>query len=163
VGEHAIDRALLAATDFYVTTAVGVLRTLDHVSNETLDAPSLDEAFERLVRAVIDATPSADACAVLLRDDGALRLRASAGFSEMLTADFAERIGEGFAGRVAALRAPLVLSGDELSGLALARGGFSALCGVPLLHRGELVGVACIGSRSTAEFSLVDQQLFESM
>ncbi|HEY8431970.1 MAG TPA: RsbRD N-terminal domain-containing protein, partial [Sandaracinaceae bacterium] len=85
----AIDRAVLGATDFYVKTAVGVLRTLDHVSNETLDAASVDEAFERLVHAMIDATPSADACAVLLRDDGTLRLRASVGFSEMLPPDYA--------------------------------------------------------------------------
>lgn len=161
--DTALDRAVLGATEYYVATAVGILRTLDHVSAEILGATSLDDAFQRLVQSVIQQMPSADVCAVLLREDGSLRLRAVAGLEDGFGRAFTEPIGEGFADRIATERTPVFLANGDLEGTSFERHGVRAIYGVPLLHRGALVGIACMGSRRTGEFSTVDRQLLESM
>src|SRR5438309_1565220 len=67
---------------------------------------------------------------------------------------FRLRIGEGFAGRVAAEQRPLFgVGGDEVRNPELRARATRALYGVPLLHGGDLMGVALMGSSTAYDFS----------
>ncbi len=159
----ALDRVALGAIDYYVATAVHVLATLDELSARTLDAVSLDEAFERLVRAIIEQMPSADFATVLLCEGEQMQVSASVGLPEVFGERAADPVGTERAAAIAGARRSVLFGEPELEGSPLARAGVRALFGAPLLHRGDLVGIAFMGSRNTAGFSLVDRRLFESM
>src|SRR5262249_59010312 len=68
---------------------------------------------------------------------------------------FQVKVGEGFAGEIAKAREP--------KSVRDAGNGIRALYGVPLIHRGECVGVAHIGSATAYEFSEEDELLFRTM
>jgi PAS domain S-box-containing protein len=81
---------------------------------------------------------------------------------------FTARSGEGFAGEVVRRRAPLLIrdaSTDPRVRDPALHGdtGVHALYGVPLLHGGEVVGVAKLASRSAYDFSGDDRHLFGAM
>ncbi|HEX8106659.1 MAG TPA: ATP-binding protein, partial [Kofleriaceae bacterium] len=78
----------------------------------------------------------------------------------------AMRIGEGFAGAIAARNEPMTLrhpTAAQLRSPAMARAGVRVLHGVPIVDRGEVIGVAKIGSLTAEQFSLQDQRIFAAM
>ena len=76
-------------------------------------------------------------------------------------------MGEGFAGRIATTRKPLLLrsaSDDPLvHGDHLRKAGIRALYGVPLAIGDEVIGVAHMGSKTAYDFSDEDKLLFRAM
>jgi anti-sigma regulatory factor (Ser/Thr protein kinase)/putative methionine-R-sulfoxide reductase with GAF domain len=121
----------------------------------------LDELLVR-VKEVL----SVDTVAVLLRDDTQAELvaRAAKGLEEEVRQGVRIPIGKGFAGHIAADRAPVTIpdldSADVVNPI-LAQMGIRSLLGVPLIVEGELIGVMHVGSLTPRTFTVADAALLE--
>lgn len=116
----------------------------------------LDELLDGAMDAILDVT-RADAAEVWLRtDDDALRFARHRGAGG---AAFAERkrlrYGQGLPGLTAESRAPVVVHDLPSDARFVREGvkelGFQTYCGLPLLHRGEVVGVLGVASQDPAQ------------
>jgi anti-sigma regulatory factor (Ser/Thr protein kinase)/putative methionine-R-sulfoxide reductase with GAF domain len=121
----------------------------------------LDEMLIR-VREVL----SVDTVAVLLRDEAQAELvaRAAKGLEEEVRQGVRIPIGKGFAGHIAADRAPVTIPELEVADVVnpiLREIGIRSLLGVPLIVEGELIGVLHVGSLTPREFTLADAALLE--
>ena len=130
---------------------------LSHLELEQL----LDELLER-IRDLLDA----DTAVMLLVDEerDALVPRAIKGFDAELQVPVAIPIGQGFAGRVAAERATVVIDDIEQAEIVnpvLRAVGIRSLIGVPLLHLGKLIGVVHAGAYRPGYFSPDDGLLLQ--
>jgi signal transduction histidine kinase len=143
-------------------------RRLEHIQlvmDAALTQLELDELLAVLmprIREVLDT----DTCAVLLVDPEGRELvaRAAVGIEEEVEQGVRIPIGRGFAGRVAAERRPVVLDdvdhADVLNPI-LREKGIKSLLGVPLLVRGEVIGVLHVGVLAHRAFSTDDVELLE--
>lgn len=166
--DRALDDAIVASVTQYVEARQRALRALDRISTAALEADSVDELLlTRLIAAFLEATPSVDVATIFLREGDHLRARASVGLEEEVSSGFSLRVGEGFAGRIAAERRPRetrTAATDPLVRSAAVRTkGVRALYGVPLGDGGALLGVAQMGSLGAQEISEQDKHLFRSM
>jgi PAS domain S-box-containing protein len=165
----AIDESVVRSVARFARARERTLLALDRVSSAALGTGDVETFLPRLLEVVLETTAAADFVCVLLREAASdvLRVYASAGAGGDLGRDFAVRIGEGFAGTIAARRAPLLVhdaSSDPLVlNPALRSGAVHALYGVPLVHGDDVIGVAKMASRSAFDFSEEDQQLFRAM
>ena len=165
--DAAIDRAVAASVSRYAEARERTLTAIDEISTAALESPDLDTLLHRLLSAFKATTRAVDTGAILLlEDDGRLHLRAAIGIDEDAADGFSLALGEGFAGAIARDRAPQALRSAYLDpdarSDALGR-NVHALYGVPLIHAGRLIGVACMGSATAHEFSSDDRHLFDSM
>jgi signal transduction histidine kinase len=109
---------------------------------------------------------NADTCAVLLLDEASAELvaRSALGIEEEVEQGVRVPLGKGFAGRVAADRRPVILenvrSGDVVNQILLDK-GIRSLLGVPLLVRGEAIGVLHVGTLAPRHFTRDDVTLLE--
>src|SRR5205807_10036928 len=115
---------------------------LSHLSLNAL----LDELLLR-IRDILDA----DTAAFLMLDDlaGELVARAAKGIEEEVERGVRIPLGRGFAGWIAAERAPVVIEdvdhGEVLNPI-LREKGVKSLLGVPVLARGRVLGVVHVGT-----------------
>lgn len=121
----------------------------------------LDELLDR-VREILRA----DTAAVLLLDRSSRELVATAakGIEEEVTQRAHVPVGEGFAGRIAAERQPIIIEntrGADLFNPLLEQRGIRSLLGVPLIAGGMLVGVLHVGSLTQRRFSGADVELLQ--
>jgi signal transduction histidine kinase len=132
------------------------LRRLQLVTDAALFSLDLEELLATLlvrVRSLLEV----DTCAVLLLDDEGRELvaRAAVGIEEEVEQGVRIPVGRGFAGRVAAERRPVVLEdvdhADVLNPI-LRQKGIKSLLGVPLLARGEVIGVLHVGCLTPRHF-----------
>jgi anti-sigma regulatory factor (Ser/Thr protein kinase)/putative methionine-R-sulfoxide reductase with GAF domain len=99
-----------------------------------------------------------DTVAILLIDDERTSLvaRAARGLEEEVDRGVRIPIGKGFAGRIAAERAPIFIAdvkhGDVLNPI-LREKGVRSLLGVPLIVEGEVIGVLHVGALELREFT----------
>jgi signal transduction histidine kinase len=99
-----------------------------------------------------------DTCAVLLLDEerGELVARAAVGIEEEVEQGVRIPVGQGFAGRVAAERQPVILDdvdhADVLNPI-LREKGIKSLLGVPLLVSGDVIGVLHVGALTHRSFT----------
>ncbi|GIF02811.1 PP2C family protein-serine/threonine phosphatase [Actinoplanes siamensis] len=113
----------------------------------------LDELLEH-VRELLGA----DTAAVLLLDPHTRQLEATAakGLEEEVRRGFRLSVGQGFAGRVAEQREPVVVadvtSADVVNPLLLEK-GVRSLLGVPVFAADDVIGVLHIGSLTPREFT----------
>lgn len=119
----------------------------------------LDELLTRLRGAL-----GADTATFLFldRQDSVLVPVASQGVSLELMRDFRIPLGRGFAGRVAAGHAPVLVedvSQVEVIGDALPSAGVKSLLGVPLVVEDRVIGVAHVGWRKQRRFGEGDVRL----
>ena len=119
------------------------------------------EVLER-VRAVLDA----DTATVLLRDGSSdyLVAHAASGLEEEVREGFRVRIGTGFAGTIAARRAPMALDRVEPSTVVnpiLWEKGLHSLLGVPLISEDDVIGVLHVGRLDGRPFHDDDVALLE--
>jgi len=163
----AFDGALAESAAKYASAREKLLKALDRVSEAALGSADLEVFLQNLVFSMLTGTEAVDTCVILLREDSTLRVRAAAGLEEELRTGFSLKIGEGFAGKVAAEGRPLFLrhaSDDPLvKSPAIRAKGVRALYGVPLKRDDRVIGVAHIGSLSAFEFSDEDKLLFRTM
>jgi len=110
------------------------------------------------VRAVLDA----DAAAIYLAADRALSLAAASGGPAGERTSEPVPFGEGFVGRVAAGREPLLVQDPapaELPYPALEALGIDSLIGLPLLAEGDVTGVLVVGAAAPRHFTSDDVNL----
>lgn len=161
------DEAVAAAVSRYAQARERTLVALDRISEAALGTENLDTFLPKLLRVILETTEAVDSVTLLLREDDTLQVRASVGLGEGLAQDFSLKVGEGFAGRIAAQQRPLEVRSAATDPLvtngALRTLGTRALYGVPLVYGGEVIGVAHMGSRTAFEFSNEDKLLFRAM
>ncbi len=161
------DVAVRAAVSCYARTRERTLVALDRLSEAALGTEELETFLPKLLRIILESTESVDSVVLMLREGELLRTRASVGLEQEVVSGFSLRMGEGFAGKIAAERRPLELRSGATDPLVkspvLRARGTRALYGVPVLHGEELIGVAHMGSRKAFEFSNEDKLLFRAM
>ncbi|HET9082259.1 MAG TPA: GAF domain-containing SpoIIE family protein phosphatase [Trebonia sp.] len=114
------------------------------------------------VREILDA----DTAAVLLLDSSGRQLIATAasGLEEEVSQGVRIPVGQGFAGRIAAERRPVILDhvdhGSVLNPLLLEK-GIRSLAGVPLLVHGAVLGVLHVGTVRDRVFASDDAALLQ--
>jgi len=164
---RSVDRAIAASIDRYTKARDRTLKALDRISAASLETRRLDDFLQRLLEVMVETTAAVDMGAIFLREGDDLILRAAVGLERDPLRQAPVRIGEGFAGQVAAEgRARSAsheqLRRDALGPLVSAR-ELSCAYGVPLSHEGRVVGAALIGSFSAPEFSEQDRRLLQAM
>jgi serine phosphatase RsbU (regulator of sigma subunit)/anti-sigma regulatory factor (Ser/Thr protein kinase) len=141
------------------------LERVQRVSDTALSHLSVDDLLDELllrVREILDA----DTAAVLLLDEARNELvaRAAKGIEEEVERGVRIPVGKGFAGRIAAERAPVALHRvDHRTVLnpILFQKGIKSLLGVPLLAHGDLVGVMHVGTKSRRRFTRDETELLQ--
>lgn len=133
----------------------------DAALSQLSDHDMLAELMER-ARSILDA----DTAAVLLLDaaSGQLIATAAAGLEEEVRQGVRIPIGQGFAGRIAAERRPVILDHVDhttvLNPILWAK-GIRTLMGVPLIAGGSVIGVLHVGSLTAREFTPEDVGLLQ--
>jgi signal transduction histidine kinase len=141
------------------------LRRLQLLTDAALAHLDLEELLGALlvrVREVLEA----DTTAILLLDASGRELvaRAAVGIEEEVDQGVRIPIGRGFAGRVAATRAPVILDdvdhADVLNPI-LRDKGIKSMLGVPLLVEGLAIGVLHVGTLTPRQFEQADVDLLQ--
>ncbi len=134
---------------------LGVLYTISRSAGESLDLDALLEQAIETTRQALDV----DACAIYLleADRKTLCLQVQHGASAEFARDAGTmQVGEGTTGRAAAQRETVILDlahyPTERLRPIIERAGYQMVAGIPLLARGELVGVLNILSSRAREF-----------
>src|SRR5438552_16441476 len=124
------------------------------------DAALVHLELDELLAALLERTNElldTDTCAILLLDEERAELvaRAAVGIEEEVEQGVRIPLGQGFAGRVAAEREPVVLDdvdhADVLNAL-LREKGIKSMVGVPLAVGGNVIGVLHVGSLTPRVF-----------
>jgi signal transduction histidine kinase len=161
------DEAVAAAVSRYARARERTLVALDRISEAVLGTEDLDTFLPKLLRVMLETTEAVDSVSLLLREGNLLRVRASVGLEEGVDTGFTLQVGEGFSGKIALEGHPVEVRSAATDPLvrnpALKTRGTRALYGVPLVHAGEVIGVAHMGSRTAFEFSKEDKLLFRAM
>ncbi|MDP9035848.1 MAG: response regulator [Myxococcota bacterium] len=143
------------------------LAAFERISTAALETDDLEPFLHTLLTVFLGAADTADTATVLLRRGDELHTCASIGLSEDVETQLKMPVGAGFAGKIAATGRPLFMAEEDLqqSGQspALRRRQVRALYGVPLVHDGDVIGVAHIGSTTATTFSDAEKRLFAAM
>ncbi len=162
-----IEEAVCDVTVRFARARDRKLRALERISTETLRGESTDEMLRNILDVLAEAMTEVDEVTILLREGAELRVRESIGLTEEVARGFCVAIGEGFAGSIAASRAPLLLhdaAHDPIVKSDVIRAmGLRALYGVPLIDGDEVIGVVHMGSIHAYEFQQEDLILFRSI
>ena len=141
------------------------LEHLQSITDAALAHLELDELLAVLLPRVREIL-AADTCAVLLLDEDGNELvaRAALGIEEEVEQGVRIPVGGGFAGRVASERMPIVLPDLDHAHVLnpiLREKGLKSLLGVPLLVRGEAIGVLHVGTLAYRDFTARDVELLQ--
>ena len=141
------------------------LRRLQSLTDAALAHLELDDLLNTLLLRTRDEL-QVDTVATLLldRDANELVAVAAVGIEEEVEAGIRIPVGQGFAGRVAATRKPVVLNDVDHADVMnpiLHEKGIKSLLGVPLVVGRELVGVLHVGSLVEREFSPEEVELLQ--
>jgi signal transduction histidine kinase len=144
---------------------VSRLERLQAVTDAALAHLEVDELLRVLLPRIRDIL-GADTCAVLLLDEQSEELvtRAAVGIEEEVEAGVRIPLGGGFAGRVAAGKAPVILDDvddAQLLNPILREKGIKSMLGVPLLVAGTAIGVLHVGSLRQRTFDREDVELLQ--
>jgi signal transduction histidine kinase/DNA-binding response OmpR family regulator len=165
---EAVRRAQVAVRTRERDEALRRALVFERIATAALETTDLAVFLRELLQILLSVSEVADSATVLLRNGDELQVRASVLASHEPSDDRSKvRIGEGFAGRIAATRKPMEVSeGAEnaaLLGAVLTARGARALFGVPLLSEGQMVGVAHVGSTRAATFTDRDKRLVQAV
>ena len=170
VVDRAIHSAMKVSVERYTDVRERTLQGFDRIGAAALESRSLDDLLRRLLEVLHDTTPSIDTSSIYLRDGDMLRARAAVGMGREAEYGLAMRIGEGFAGEVAARGEPMTAhhpSPEQLRSPLLAAAAAGAhvrvVHGVPIVDGSGVVGVAKIASCSADDFSVQDRRIFAAM
>jgi PAS domain S-box-containing protein len=147
-------------------TANQDLRALQAITDTALSHLSLDDLLPVLLERLQEVL-SVDNCAVLLLDPASqtLAIRMVRGPEEAVAAQLRVPVGQGFAGRIAATREPLVV--DDLSAFPVVnlflQEQLRSVAGVPLIVDNQLLGVVHIGTVQLRHFTSHEVQLLQQV
>ncbi|ASW56130.1 PP2C family protein-serine/threonine phosphatase [Plantactinospora sp. KBS50] len=141
------------------------LRRIEAVTDATLSRLDVADLFDELLDRVRDLL-RVDTAVILLLDARAQQLVATAarGLEEEVRQGFRLSVGRGFAGRVALTRRPLIIPNVTASDVVnpiLLEAGIRSLLGVPIIARGDLIGVLHVGTLRPRRFTPDDVRLLE--
>ncbi|MFE9652358.1 PP2C family protein-serine/threonine phosphatase [Micromonospora sp. NPDC006431] len=141
------------------------LRRIEAVTDATLSRLDVADLFDELLDRVRDLL-QVDTAAILLLDVRAQQLVATAakGLEEEVRQRFRVSVGRGFAGRIAHTRQPVIIeqvTPDKVVNPILLDTGVRSLLGVPIIARGDLVGVLHVGTLTPRRFTPDDVRLLE--
>jgi PAS domain S-box-containing protein len=144
-----------------VETANQDLRALQLVTDTALSHLTLSDLLTALLERVTSVLQVDNAAVLLLDAAGAtLTVRAVRGLQEPVAHQVQVPMGQGFAGRIAATREPLVV--DDIATIPVAnpflRQQLHSVAGVPLLVADQLLGVVHIGTVQPRHFTAHDVQ-----
>src|SRR5436190_11941163 len=140
------------------------LSDLQQITETALTHLGLDELLPELLSRICSTLSIENAAVFLLDEDGeTLVMRAARGAAER---EIGSRIavGGGFAGRVAAEQRLIVIgerAHEHVISPALRSAGVQAMVGVPLMVRGEVLGVLHVGTRTERTFGEDEIALLE--
>ncbi len=124
-----------------------ILESLQDVIDTALTYLALDDLLRELLDRIAKAL-SSDTVAILLAEDDSLAAYAAKGLEEEIERGIRIPTGKGFAGRVAAQCAPVIVEdvteADVVNPVLLEK-GVRSLLGVPLLVDGQVTGVLHVG------------------
>jgi phosphoserine phosphatase RsbU/P len=141
------------------------LRGIQSVTDRALSELDSETFLDVLVERVREAL-QADTAAILLLDkpSGHLIATAASGLEEEVRQGVRIPIGRGFAGRIAAQGAPVLLDQVDdtkvINPILLAK-GISSLMGAPLLASGTVIGVLHVGTLIPRKFTEEDVDLLQ--
>jgi len=141
------------------------LRRIESVTDAALAHLSVEDLLAELLGRV-QGLLQVDTVAVLLLDVSAEQLVATAarGLEAEVRQGVRIPLGRGFAGRVAAEKKPVILPQVDHTTVLnpiLWRHGIRSLLGVPLLTRGNVLGVLHVGTLGARQFTADDVRLLE--
>ena len=140
------------------------LRRLQAIADVALSHQTLDELLPALLTRLCSVL-RVDIAAILLLepDEQVLTVRAVYGLEARVAAGVRVPLGQGFAGRVAATRAPLVV--EDLTTFPVVnpflREHLRSTLGVPLLVEDQLLGVVHIGTATPHHYTERDTRLLQ--
>jgi PAS domain S-box-containing protein len=148
-----------------VEIAIDRMKRVQTVTDFALAHMLLDELLAELLNRVRDAV-NADTVAILLTEECGDELVAWAakGLEEEVERGVRIPFGTGFAGRVAATRAPVIiddLEKAEVLNPLLKEAGIRSLLGVPLLVEGRVIGVMHVAKFSRHQFTEDETRLLQ--
>ena len=130
------------------------------VSDAALGWLDSDEALAGMLRRIREAV-NADSVSLLVREGEVLRVRATDGLERIPEEQVPIPIGQGFSGRIAATRAPLVV--EDLPSFQVVspwlRERLRSIVGVPILRGDDVLGVLHAGSAAPRSFGAGDVEL----
>ncbi len=141
------------------------LRDIQSITDAALSRLDDDDFLAELLQRTREIL-RADTAAVLLLDHGSRYLIATAatGLEEEVRQGVRIPMGQGFAGRIAAGRQPVIIDQVDhtkvLNPILLEK-GVRSLMGVPLVTGGEMLGVMHVGSLTPREFASEDLELLQ--
>jgi K+-sensing histidine kinase KdpD len=158
----AIAHARLFATE---RQARARLEQLQIVTDAALSHLELEELLRELLTRIHHIL-AADTAAILMREEETEELvaRAAVGLEEEVVLGVRIPIGRGFAGRVAALRQPIVLEHVDHANVlnpVLRKKGIKSLLGVPLIVGDNVLGVLHVGTLKPRVFTEDDVELLQ--
>ncbi|MEH1097487.1 PP2C family protein-serine/threonine phosphatase [Micromonospora sp. CPCC 205739] len=161
-GQHSYDPDVVATSG---VTDAERLRRIEAVTDATLSRLDVADLFDELLDRVRELL-RVDTAAILLLDVHAQQLVATAakGLEDEVRQAFRVSIGQGFAGRIALTRRPVVIehvTAREVVNPVLLQTGVKSLLGVPVFTRGELIGVLHVGTLAPRRFAPDDVRLLE--
>jgi len=163
----AIDDSLSESVDYYVRVRHRALEALDQVAQVVTGPGEIETILHRLLSVVMHTIPSVDAVTVLLRQQDVLKVKEALGVMAERDRAFSLRIGEGFAGTIAATKQPMFLSAAHVAPIVrsefIRQKGIKAMYGVPMIRGADLIGVAHMASLTAHEFAEEDELLFRSV
>jgi serine phosphatase RsbU (regulator of sigma subunit) len=141
------------------------LRRLEAITDAALSQLDVADLLDELLDRVRDLL-AVDTAVILLMEPHAQQLVATAakGLEEEVRQGVRISVGRGFAGRIAATRAPLVLpdvTPADVANPILLEKGIRSLLGVPMMVGGEVVGVLHVGTFTPRDFTADDVQLMQ--
>jgi serine phosphatase RsbU (regulator of sigma subunit)/anti-sigma regulatory factor (Ser/Thr protein kinase) len=140
------------------------LRRIEAVTDAALAHLDVDELLPELLERVREILEADTAAVLLLDPEGRDLVATSASGLEEVRQGVRIPLGEGFAGRIAAEAAPLVIE-DVLDAKvlnpSLHETGIRSLLGAPLVAQGRVTGVIHVGSLTTREFGSEDIELLQ--
>ncbi len=164
--DRAIDESVAQSVSRYAQARHRTLQALDRISEVSLGVEDVEDLLPRLLRVLMETVPAVDSAAILLVEGEWLRVRTAIGLIQGRDLEYRVRVGEGFAGTVAATGKPVALRSAATDPMVqsafLRQSGLRALYGVPLLRGSEVVGVAHMGSLTAYEFAAEDLLLFRT-
>ena len=147
--------------------AVARLEDVQRVTESALAYLNVEDLLKEMLQRVTEVLRVDTAAVLLVEDDGrTLAARAAKGLEEEVERGFRLPIGRGFAGRVAATRAPVVIPDLNNSPITVVNPlmrekKVRSLLGVPLVVEGEVIGVLHVGTLTPREFHDGDVQLLQ--
>jgi len=163
----AIDDSLSESVDYYVSVRHRTLEALDEVAQVVTGPGDIDTILHRLLSVVMQTIPSADGVTLLLRRGEILEVKDAIGVMAERAPSFSLRIGEGFAGGIAAKKEPMFVASAHTAPIVrsdfIREKNVKAIYGVPMIRGAEVVGVAHMCSLTAHEFADEDKLLFRTV